>query len=98
MRHEHIDRERIRRQAGRVLCGRAPAVASATPPAQDETVHCRRASAVIQAMPRQFRDALLLQRYELTYGECAAILGCAEGTVKSRLSRGRALLAAKLGH
>jgi len=44
-----------------------------------------------------YRAPLVLREIEnLTYQEIAAALGCSEGTVKSRLHRGRQLLKQKL--
>jgi RNA polymerase sigma-70 factor, ECF subfamily len=48
-------------------------------------------------LPVHYREAIALcDLQELNYIEAAAALGCAVGTVRSRLHRGRALLAAKL--
>lgn len=48
-------------------------------------------------LPRSYREAVVLcDLEELTYVETAAALGCAVGTVRSRLHRGRALLSEKL--
>jgi RNA polymerase sigma-70 factor, ECF subfamily len=55
---------------------------------------------VVQALgelPEDFRAAIVLvDLEELTYEEGARALGCPVGTVRSRLSRGRRLLAEKL--
>jgi RNA polymerase sigma-70 factor (ECF subfamily) len=52
---------------------------------------------LIRRLPTQFRDALVLvDLQEYTYAEAAAICGCEIGTIRSRLSRGRALLSAAL--
>lgn len=44
----------------------------------------------IGALPEKLREVLLLRDLnELSYGEIAEILQCPEGTIKSRVSRGR---------
>jgi RNA polymerase sigma-70 factor, ECF subfamily len=51
----------------------------------------------VVALPVKFREAVVLcDLQELSYVDAAAALGCAVGTVRSRLHRGRALLAARL--
>src|SRR5262249_48364142 len=46
------------------------------------------------ALPARYREAVVLcDLHELSYADAAATLGCAIGTVRSRLHRGRALLA-----
>lgn len=53
-------------------------------------------SAVL-SLPAQYREAVVLcDLQEASYEEAAAALDCPVGTVRSRLSRGRALLAQKL--
>ena len=48
-------------------------------------------------LPAPYREAVALcHLQEMSYEEAAQALGCAIGTVRSRLSRGRALLAEKL--
>ena len=48
-------------------------------------------------LPVKYREAVVLcDLQELAYAEAAAALGCAIGTVRSRLHRGRALLARRL--
>ncbi len=48
-------------------------------------------------LPLKFREAVVLcDLQELGYADAAAALGCPVGTVRSRLHRGRALLAARL--
>jgi RNA polymerase sigma-70 factor, ECF subfamily len=57
-----------------------------------------RLHAAIARLPVEYREALVLfELQELTYSETAAVLDCPVGTVRSRLHRGRALLAAMLG-
>lgn len=56
-----------------------------------------RLHAAITRLPLEYREALVLaELQELSYAETAAVLGCPVGTVRSRLHRGRALLAAML--
>jgi RNA polymerase sigma-70 factor (ECF subfamily) len=51
----------------------------------------------VLALPPRYREAVVLcDLHEMSYQEAAAVLGCAVGTVRSRLHRGRAMLAAKL--
>ena len=51
----------------------------------------------IDALPEEYRTAVILSDlHELRYAEIAAILGVPEGTVKSRLFRGRRMLQKKL--
>jgi RNA polymerase sigma-70 factor (ECF subfamily) len=48
-------------------------------------------------LPIAYREAIVLcDLQEMSYEDAATTLGCAIGTVRSRLHRGRALLAAKL--
>lgn len=51
----------------------------------------------VLTLPVRYREALVLcDLQELSYADAAAAIGCAVGTVRSRLHRGRALLARKL--
>ena len=52
----------------------------------------------VLSLPLRYREAVVAcDLQELSYVEAADALGCAVGTVRSRLHRGRALLASKLG-
>jgi RNA polymerase sigma-70 factor (ECF subfamily) len=56
-----------------------------------------RLHAAIAQLPLEYREALVLYELaELSYAETAGVLGCPIGTVRSRLHRARALLAAML--
>ncbi len=51
----------------------------------------------ILALPAGYREAVVLcDLHEVSYAEAARVLGCAVGTVRSRLHRARALLAQRL--
>jgi RNA polymerase sigma-70 factor, ECF subfamily len=51
----------------------------------------------VLTLPTHYREVLVLcELQEQSYEEAAAALGCAVGTVRSRLHRGRELLSAKL--
>jgi len=51
----------------------------------------------VRALPSGYRDAVVLcDLEERSYEEAARLMGCAVGTVRSRLHRARALLSAKL--
>jgi RNA polymerase sigma-70 factor (ECF subfamily) len=53
--------------------------------------------AAIASLPEHYRQVVVLcDLCELSYAEAASRLGCAVGTIRSRLSRGHALLAQKL--
>jgi RNA polymerase sigma-70 factor (ECF subfamily) len=94
-RHVVLDRLRLERRW-----------TDAMPPEQtdfdhDERLHAdqriERLHAALARLPVEYREALVLcELEELSYAETAAVLGCPLGTVRSRLHRGRALLAAML--
>ncbi|HMD37118.1 MAG TPA: RNA polymerase sigma factor [Vicinamibacterales bacterium] len=51
----------------------------------------------LMGMPVKYRETIVLcDLQEMSYADAAASLGCAIGTVRSRLHRGRSLLAARL--
>lgn len=52
----------------------------------------------VLALPEHYREVVVLcDLHEMSYVEAAGTLGCAVGTVRSRLHRARALLMGKLG-
>jgi RNA polymerase sigma-70 factor (ECF subfamily) len=79
--------------------GRDAAAASGSDPLADLTraegiETLRRA---VSSLPVRYREAVVLcDLQEMSYADAADALGCAIGTVRSRLHRGRTLLAAKL--
>lgn len=53
--------------------------------------------AAVLTLPLKYREAIVLcDLHEMTYEQAAGVLGCALGTLRSRLHRARALLLAKL--
>jgi RNA polymerase sigma-70 factor (ECF subfamily) len=78
------------------------AAAFATAPASATNGHSRREmiARVRQAtltLPANYREVVVLcDLQEMSYDEAAAVIGCAVGTVRSRLHRARALLSGKL--
>lgn len=62
---------------------------------QSETVEAVRRA--VLALPASYREAVVLcDLQEMSYEEAAEAMGCPVGTVRSRLNRGRALLAERL--
>jgi RNA polymerase sigma-70 factor, ECF subfamily len=63
-------------------------------PAQQDRINVADVSAALQKLPSQQRAALMLiGANEVSYEEAADIMGCAIGTVKSRVARARSALA-----
>src|SRR5208282_4957023 len=61
---------------------------------REQIARVRRA---VLALPAVYREAVVLcDLQELSYDEAAHSLGCAPGTLRSRLHRGREMLAARL--
>jgi RNA polymerase sigma-70 factor (ECF subfamily) len=61
---------------------------------QDDVDRLRRA---ILALPSRYREAVVLcDLQDVSYADAAATLGCAIGTVRSRLHRARAMLAERM--
>jgi RNA polymerase sigma-70 factor, ECF subfamily len=51
----------------------------------------------VLALPAHYREVIVLcELHEMSYAEAAEVIGCAIGTVRSRLHRARALLVEKL--
>jgi RNA polymerase sigma-70 factor, ECF subfamily len=93
-----------RRLARRDLFGRlflTPTAKQHDEPTQQDEVLAdeaqRQVASALTALPLDWRVPLVLHLVEgLSYPEIAGVLGCREGTVKSRLSRGRAALRQRL--
>lgn len=63
-------------------------------PAQQDAIHVADVARALQKLPAEQREVLLLIGANgATYEEAAEIVGCAIGTIKSRLARGRRALA-----
>ena len=74
--------------------------ASAEPSAFDRLANAQSTDAIrgaVRSLPPPYREAIVLcELQEMDYSMAAALLNCPVGTVRSRLHRGRALLATKL--
>jgi len=63
----------------------------------DEVIREERIQRALGTLPPKFREIVVLRDIQqLSYEEITAITGCAMGTVKSRINRGRALLREQL--
>lgn len=63
-------------------------------PAQQGAIHVADVARALQMLPAEQREVLLLIGANgASYDEAAEIIGCAVGTIKSRLARGRRALA-----
>ena len=66
-----------------------------TAPAQQDALHVADVARALQKLPPEQREVLMLIGADgASYEEAAEIIGCAIGTIKSRLARGRRALAA----
>jgi RNA polymerase sigma-70 factor (ECF subfamily) len=99
VRNAAYDFIRRSRRDGRVpFDGDALAVASADPSpealAVEHADHAR-VAALVEALPPQFREVLILREHgDLSYEAIARVIGAPVGTVMSRLARARRMLAA----
>ena len=63
--------------------------------ARGETID--RVRQAVLALPPHYREVVVLcELHEMSYTEAAAVMGCAVGTVRSRLHRARAMLIERL--
>lgn len=91
------------RRASRAVFSEAETVEEVADPSETAETLLSRAADVatvqraLQALPEPFRESLILREIEgLSYREVAEITGVPQGTVMSRLARGRELLAKAL--
>lgn len=65
-----------------------------SPADQEDRLHLQDVEIALQKLPKEQREVLLLIGANgMSYEEAMEIVGCAMGTIKSRLARGRAALA-----
>jgi RNA polymerase sigma-70 factor (ECF subfamily) len=76
----------------------APTVPSVQPPLpHDADAAAFRVREALKGLPRRYREVVILcDIHERSYAETAAVVSCAVGTVRSRLHRGRAMLASRI--
>ncbi|MEQ1495419.1 MAG: sigma-70 family RNA polymerase sigma factor [Novosphingobium sp.] len=68
-----------------------------TAPEQQHHIHLADVAKALQELPTEQREVLLLIGANgLSYEEAAEVIGCAIGTIKSRLARGRIALALRI--
>jgi RNA polymerase sigma-70 factor (ECF subfamily) len=105
VRREFIDWSNARRAGRAVFADAEPAVVEETVSSEDdsaETLLLRQGEIgavrrAIEALPEPFREAIVLRELEeMSYRQVAEITGAPIGTVMSRLSRGREMLAERL--
>jgi RNA polymerase sigma-70 factor, ECF subfamily len=66
-----------------------------TAASQENRLHVQDVANALQKLPKEQREVLLLIGANgMSYEEAMEVVGCAMGTIKSRLARGRAALAA----
>jgi RNA polymerase sigma-70 factor, ECF subfamily len=66
-------------------------------PSQQSAIHVADVAKALQKLPAEQREVLLLVGANgVSYEEASEIIGCAIGTIKSRLARGRKALAAMI--
>ncbi len=91
--HRILERDRFCAAEGEQETA-APDNALADLTRQETLVEVRRA---VLALPANYREVVVLcDLHEMSYQDAAEVMGCAVGTVRSRLNRARNLLAAKL--
>ncbi|MGH8637598.1 MAG: RNA polymerase sigma factor, partial [Burkholderiales bacterium] len=96
---QRLDRERGQRSlSDEVGAGHARPALEPDPVGDlARTERVARLRRAVLALPVRYREVLVLcDLQELSYAETAHVLGCAIGTVRSRLHRARGLLAARM--
>jgi RNA polymerase sigma-70 factor (ECF subfamily) len=79
--------------------GARPVTPRSVPSAADDVALRLDIDAALATLPEEFRAAVVLRDLcALDYGEIAEVLGIPPGTVRSRIARGRAALARRLGN
>lgn len=79
------------------LSGKLTSESDALPEQMIRSELAERVQAAVASLPDHYRQVVVLcDLCELSYAETASRLGCAVGTIRSRLNRARALLAEKL--
>jgi RNA polymerase sigma-70 factor (ECF subfamily) len=96
----NLTRNRLRREGRFVVLDAADAEPAAPDDPCARLVHARdvaRVRRAIAMLPSRYREAVILADiHGLSYAEIAVIVGAPVGTVRSRLNRGRARIAALL--
>jgi RNA polymerase sigma-70 factor, ECF subfamily len=95
-----VARNRVRQRRDDPVSALVDILAAPDDPFDDvaRSADLRALHAAILSLPIRYREAVVLcDLEELDYETAAGLLGCAIGTIRSRLSRARDLLAAKLG-
>ncbi len=95
--NQHVNDVRRAAREGAVVPVEDTAPALTTPPSAGASLRLRDLERAIAALPDEQRQVVLLVGLEgMRYDEVATILGVPIGTVRSRLSRGRDALRARL--
>jgi RNA polymerase sigma-70 factor (ECF subfamily) len=88
-----LDELRRRRRRSVVAAARAPEPVAAGSSPEDRVAARLDVDAALSELPEEFRVAVVLRDLcDLDYAEIADVLGVPPGTVRSRISRGRAML------
>ncbi len=86
------------RQTGRMQVGEDSANSESNAPSPEQEIYSRELLELVYALPPKEKDAVLLVfGEELSHGEAAQVLRCAETTVSWRIFRARDRLAKRLG-
>ena len=96
LRNAFYESARRRRRESQVMEGQRP-VSDSERPAAEARAELRDLQALIWALPPSLREALILVgAQEMTYDQAALVCNVPVGTIKARVSRGRAALAAAM--